>query len=872
MTEIKVEIDQSYETTGSNQNPTWTPLRNGNIFKNYIEKKDKISESDKNNLENDSIGLLGKCINPKKISEVNLNSTGLCFGQIQSGKTTSMEAVFSLAADNNFKILILLTGSVGPLVVQNTSRIDKVLEDRRFEVFRNVEKEWDHSRFEETLRNHIFDWNNQGIPEDEKRTLVILSMKNPSRIKKINKLFNDACDGESSKYSRVPTLIVDDECDNHSLNANARKNDPDKKDERDLYEIKPDDSKESICEMFDLDEDELYEINPGIDLNDRFEDYVGEKINMEMEDTATHVAITNLRKTFKFHSFLGYTATPNATLVINTFNNLSPSFGKIISPGEKYTGLEYFFSSQIKVDRYVKLIEKNIDEYEKNDEQYAPSFRESYLYFLTCVACALYQKKDASSDNENMSMIVHPSGLTDTHEKYKRWIRGIQDWCRGALKDRKSQRFEKLKSEIQIHLEDIKKNADSAMPEIDDRFWQLFQNTKCLGITPISFNASRKEGRNRIPTVDYKRNYANILVGGQGLDRGYTVEGLTVTYLCRPLGSRQEDTLLQRARFMGYQGKNSDFLRLYFTDGVLNFFEGEYDRNKKLMKVLGRFLEQNTNLKNWRRYWFGRDRAEFRLTRAGIMNDMSLSSRSQPYVQSQRCRYAHVLEENLLEKNRKIFKILNNQFDSKFKKLSEISELSQNHPWTKTQNIKVMENISLKEVLDEVITKFEFDTRDLNKFSILMTMIDNYLDPLQDKGESNDEFKLRKEKRLKEKCPLYIFRAGEKNPRKPYTKSESLETISRSPVTSAQGQSKEFEKNFHNDKTLFPGDIRVHWEFLNGQSNGTYSNQTPSLQIHEIDIFSKQNGHGDLLVSKVPYLSFFMPTTLFEEMIVGLRR
>ena len=76
------------------------------------------------------------------------------------------------------------------------------------------------------------------------------------------------------------------------------------------------------------------------------------------------------------------------------------------------------------------------------------------------------------------------------------------------------------------------------------------------------------------------------MVGGFGLDRGYTVEGLTVTYLCRSLGGRQEDTLLQRARFMGYQGKNSDFLRLWFTDEVLGFFEGEYDRNKNLMKFL----------------------------------------------------------------------------------------------------------------------------------------------------------------------------------------------------------------------------------------------------------------------------------------------
>ena len=48
-----------------------------------------------------------------------------------------------------------------------------------------------------------------------------------------------------------------------------------------------------------------------------------------------------------------------------------------------------------------------------------------------------------------------------------------------------------------------------------------------LKINPISFN--RADGR--IPEVNYRNEYANILVGGFGLDRGYTVEGLTV-HIC----------------------------------------------------------------------------------------------------------------------------------------------------------------------------------------------------------------------------------------------------------------------------------------------------------------------------------------------------
>jgi hypothetical protein len=348
MSEIKIEIDLKEEKVILNKNLTWTPLRNGEIFQNYLEKKNKISLIDKKNLIEDSVELLGKCLNPKNISALELNSTGLCFGQIQSGKTTSMEAVFALAADNNYKILILLTGSVGPLVDQNTERIGNVLIDRKFRILRNVEDEWDPSHHYEILKNHLFDWNNPEVSERDKKTLVILSMKNAKRIRDLHKLFFHACDGNISKYSNIPTLIVDDECDNHSLNAKAKKNDPDLKDERKLYEIKLGDTLESICEMANLDLDELLEINPGLnsDLKNNIQSLIGQKVNIENEVTATFLAITNLRKIFKFHSFLGYTATPNANLLINTFNNLSPSFGKIISPGENYTGLDYFFENQ----------------------------------------------------------------------------------------------------------------------------------------------------------------------------------------------------------------------------------------------------------------------------------------------------------------------------------------------------------------------------------------------------------------------------------------------------------------------------------------------------------------------------------------------
>ena len=881
MSENKIiEINQPLESPTSNKNATWTPLSNGEIFTSYLDSKEGINEEDKQNLMTGSVKLLSKCIDPNNITEENLNSTGLCFGQIQSGKTTSMEAVFTLAADNNFKILILLTGSVGPLVVQNTGRIDNILESRKFEVLRNVESEWDSMRNLEILKSNLMDWLNPEIPEEEKKTLVILSMKNPSRIETITELFMDASNNDPLKYSKIPTLIVDDECDHHSLNPQAKKNDPELKDDNELYEIKSNDTLEDILEIANFDNpDELYQINPGIDLKNKFDEQVGERINLEYLGTPTHFKITAMRKLFQFHSFLGYTATPNATLIINTFNNLSPSFGEIIKPGKDYTGLEYFFSTRTKINQCVEEIEETIRDYEISATECPQSLNDAYLYFLTCVSCGIYQDRDkvkTGHSRQNMSMIIHPAGTTRHHRIYLNWIKGLQDKFRFALQNKNDDQFKDLEKEIKLHLDKIKKNSKSKIPEIDEKFWRIFKSADCLGRTPYPFN--RAEGRKSIPSVDYRRNYANILVGGFGLDRGYTVEGLTVTYLCRSLGVKQEDTLLQRARFMGYQKKNSDFLRLWFTVDVLNFFEGEYDRNKSLMKFLDRFLQSNQNLKNMRRFWFGRERTSFKLTRPGINNSLYLVNRAEPYTASVRCRYSHLLDDTQLNINRNIYEILTTNFNSNFKQLSKIQAIKDRHPWAESQDILIMENVPLGEILREILSKFEFETRDLNRFSILMGMIENFLDPIQGDKETDDQFLERKLKRENVKCPIMIFRKDEDSKRSPYIRDRdkeplpTIEKIKNGPVTSGAGQSTGYEKDSHKDKSLFPGDVRIHWDFLNGITNNEESLEIPTLQIHQITVTSEKNGKGDPIAIKIPYLSFFMPRSIFVESIYGVTR
>ena len=104
------------------------------------------------------------------------------------------------------------------------------------------------------------------------------------------------------------------------------------------------------------------------------------------------------------------------------------------------------------------------------------------------------------------------------------------------------------------------KFPDANYPKFDEDF--IFIIEKAIGLIKPNiklFNAGR--GRSRIPTQIWSQAYARILIGGFGLDRGYTIKGLTITYLSRDK-ARQDDTLLQRARFFGYHKNYHQFLRV----------------------------------------------------------------------------------------------------------------------------------------------------------------------------------------------------------------------------------------------------------------------------------------------------------------------
>mgnify|MGYP001381677796 CR=1 FL=1 len=94
-------------------------------YNKFLSGLDKFSKEDINNLDIDTRNLLIKCIDPQLDYSKPHSITGITIGYIQSGKTSSMEAVANLARDLGYKIIIILSGTVGSLTRQTRDRFYK---------------------------------------------------------------------------------------------------------------------------------------------------------------------------------------------------------------------------------------------------------------------------------------------------------------------------------------------------------------------------------------------------------------------------------------------------------------------------------------------------------------------------------------------------------------------------------------------------------------------------------------------------------------------------------------------------------------------------------------------------------------------------
>lgn len=98
---------------------------------------------------------------------------------------------------------------------------------------------------------------------------------------------------------------------------------------------------------------------------------------------------------------------------------------------------------------------------------------------------------------------------------------------------------------------------------------------------PLNFQSTFSAGL-QVPPEDV---YC-VIVGGNRLSRGITIEGLCISYYTRNAALFLEDTTVQRERWFGYRGRHLEFCRLFTHQSVATrlrrFYEHEEDLRSQL--------------------------------------------------------------------------------------------------------------------------------------------------------------------------------------------------------------------------------------------------------------------------------------------------
>lgn len=549
-------MSETIEITGSqnNNNSKWNPFLGEEIdalirHKGFVDSSGTINESGENIIDS-TCGILGMCGNP---NDTSISETGLVLGYVQSGKTLSFTSLTAMARDNNYQIVIIIAGTSTPLSVQTYERMKSDLRidsryDRKWVIIPNANTLEDR----DTIQMKLDQWSDDSYPNERCSTVLITVMKNGNHLRNLADVFRGL------NLMNVPTLIIDDESDQASLNTRGRAN-----------------------------------ARAGIGVN-------------EGEASTIYRRINNLRSIFPHNTLLQYTATPQANLFVNIMDRLSPNFIKLLTPGEGYTGGQAFF---IQNPNLIRRIPNNEIPSNQNPINEPP---ESLLYALKIFFIGVVA--DLNQDFRNRTMMVHPSRLTNSQRTFFDWIRNVcESWVR-LLESSDEDEKNELLSEFRIAYDDLFLTVGSTLPEFEDlgstRLIHSIKNTRIIEV-----NASS----GRTPEIRWNDFYSHILVGGQAMDRGFTVEGLTVTYMPRSLATGQIDTTLQRARFFGYKGDYLGFCRVWVDQNNIDAYVSIIEHEEDVRNRLEEYDLNNKHLNEWDRELV-KDRI-LRLTRPNIIYD-----------------------------------------------------------------------------------------------------------------------------------------------------------------------------------------------------------------------------------------------------------
>ena len=489
---------------------------------------------------------------------------GLIIGDVQSGKTANYLGLICKAVDADYKVIVLMTGTIEKLRKQTQMRVDEGFVGADSDAMMKMQdqivgvRKYDPSFRPMVLTSTADDFKQQNAKNlgfdlrNINGPVIFVVKKNSAILKRLNKWLTTFNQNGQQKI-RHSILVIDDEADNASVNTNKDEDSP----------------------------------------------------------TAINGQIRDLLSKFEKSSYVGFTATPFANIFIDPDSydamleeDLFPKdYIYSLNAPSNYTGARNIFSENGDSNFMLMEIDDNVMHptsiefilplKHKSTIQISALPEDLKIAVDSFVLANTMEDLMGLSDNHR-SMLINVSRFTAVQEQVSElvneYIKNIQNACRLYCKlstDKALQ--DQYISHLNQTYEDVYSDADFSWEELQPQLY-----TSCGSMIVQTIN--QRNGKN-LSYDDYPHGLRLIAVGGMSLSRGLTLEGLVTSYFYR--NSRMYDTLMQMGRWFGYRGKYANLCRIWMSNDSIEWYQYISQATDELRDEVKRFEDSGLTPKDF---------------------------------------------------------------------------------------------------------------------------------------------------------------------------------------------------------------------------------------------------------------------------------
>jgi hypothetical protein len=491
-------------------------------------------------------------------------SKGLVVGYVQSGKTANFTGVIAKAVDAGYRLIIVMTGTIEMLRSQTQRRLDRELvgvENLTRGLVDDAAEEFDYADDEDWINgafiSHGKDFHARGYPGIERMTLLHDDYK---RLKQGLSRMQFPLRDRSKRFYEPENLMSADA----RLVVVKKNSTVLKKLAQDLKPLK--DKLAEIPALIIDDESDLASINT-------------KDPRKTPERTAINRGITDLLDLLPRGQLVMYTATPFANFFVDPDDagDIFPKnfiLGLDRPPG--YMGVNDFHdvgwnSEDDKDDprtsnerAFIRSVGPPPDPDDPAQlDQRKLEMRTALDSFVLAGAVKVFREHAGVAAYRHHTMLVHESTATKDHQFQADLVREV--WRDGQYGTPHAMR--RLRQLWESDYQPVSgARADgyptpAAFEELREAIGEACRRIKEVGDPILVVNSDADVQKNQ-QALDFDRNKVwRILVGGAKLSRGFTVEGLTISFYTRK--ALQGDTLMQAGRWFGFRQGYRDLVRLF---------------------------------------------------------------------------------------------------------------------------------------------------------------------------------------------------------------------------------------------------------------------------------------------------------------------